>query len=67
MVRPVEIGDVRPGNLQQHGLFCYKSKRDSPGHYQKTAWVDEGFPHGPTIKILYVNGKQPGFIEYVPG
>jgi len=67
MPRTVKIVHIKPGNLQEHGFFCYKSKRDSPGHRQKTTWVSEGFSHGLTIKILCENGRQLGFIEYVPG
>jgi len=58
--------DVTPENVENEGIFCNKNKK-SPGFKAKAAWFKTEFKHGLRMKIaIDENGKQLGYIEYMP-
>ena len=66
MIGVVEIVDVHPGNIQEKGFFCMRSKPQSDGYRKKLSWLLERFKEGLKLKIIEDNGRPKGFIEYVP-
>jgi ribosomal protein S18 acetylase RimI-like enzyme len=68
-----KIVDVTETNLNDYGLLCLKSKKNSEGYKNKLEWIKERFKEGLRLKILLVNEglkrglTSRGFIEYVPG
>jgi L-amino acid N-acyltransferase YncA len=67
MNNTIEIVTVDATNVEKRGFFCYKSKSKSAGYRQKLDWLYQRLAEGLSIKIVYENGRQVGFIEYVPG
>ncbi|WP_397538627.1 GNAT family N-acetyltransferase [Rummeliibacillus pycnus] len=63
----VEIIDVNAENVDKYGFFCMRSKPKSDGYQKKLNWVKERLKEGLKIKIIQENGRQKGFIEYIPG
>ena len=63
-VTRLEIVDVNASNVDEKGLFCAMSKRDSEGYRQKLSWAKARFSEGLRIKIVEKGGR--GFIEYMP-
>lgn len=63
----VEIIDVNAENVDQYGFFCMRSKPKSDDYQKKLNWVKERFKEGLKIKIIQENGRQKGFVEYIPG
>lgn len=63
----MKIDHVNSDNVEQHGFFCYKSKRKSDGYQRKLAWLRNRFDEGMQIKILSEGKRSFGFIEYIPG
>ena len=62
----VQIISVTPENVDSHGLFCVKSKKN-PGYARKLDWLLREYPKGLRLKILQdEEGRQLGFIEYTP-
>lgn len=62
----IEIIDVTQNNVAEIGFFCIKDKK-SPGYALKVDWFKSKINHGLKIKIAVdINGKQIGFIEYIP-
>jgi len=67
------IVDVNEANIDEHGLFCLKSKKKTEGYRRKFEWAKERFKEGLQIKLLLVNEgprrgfRSRGFIEYIPG
>lgn len=67
MIKSYEIISVDKSNIEKHGLFCVKNKKH-PGYHAKREWFVKRFKEGLRIKILLnEEGKQAGFIEYIPG
>jgi GNAT superfamily N-acetyltransferase len=59
---------VGTDTLDEHGFYCYMSKRKTPGYCQKREWLEARFAEGMKIKIVHeVGGRDVGFIEYIPG
>ena len=61
----MRIIDVTESNVEEHGFFCYMSKKKSPGYRRKLSWLKERFREGMRIKLLELPDR--GFIEYLPG
>lgn len=60
------ILDVTTENVSDIGIFCIKDRK-SPGYLSKFNWFKEKINQGLKIKIAVDNnGKQVGFIEYIP-
>ncbi|MEW5816190.1 MAG: hypothetical protein AB1798_12445 [Spirochaetota bacterium] len=58
---------VDSGNVEDFGFFCVKNKKH-PGYVAKLSWLQQRFDEGMRIKlILTAEGKQAGFLEYIPG
>ncbi|WP_079710676.1 GNAT family N-acetyltransferase [Paraliobacillus ryukyuensis] len=62
-----EFIDVNATNLDRYGFFCMRSKPKNAGHQNKRLWLQARFNDGLKLKIVQVDGKQKGFIEYIPG
>jgi GNAT superfamily N-acetyltransferase len=59
---------VNAENVDQHGFFCYMSKRKAPGYTQKREWLSARFAEGLKIHMVHeIGGRTVGFIEYIPG
>jgi GNAT superfamily N-acetyltransferase len=54
-------------NLGEYRAFCGLSGRYLKGHHKKNEWLKARFREGLRYKIYQVDGKNAGFIEYVPG
>ena len=68
MDQTINIISVDTDNLDQHGFFCYMSKRKAPGYKQKRDWLEARFAEGLKIKMVHeIGGRTVGFIEYIPG
>lgn len=62
----IQIIDVTPDNLKEHGMFCNKNPK-SEGYKQKVEWYSKTYNQGVMMKIAQnEKGKKIGFIEYVP-
>ena len=68
MGRPnrVEIVDLSPRNLSAEDLVCVRGERNADGVACKKSWLKERFAEGLRFKILKVNGRSWGLIEYGP-
>ena len=68
-----KIVDVNETNLDEYGLLCLKSKKNSEGYKNKLEWIRERYKEGLRLKLLLVNEgpkrglTSRGFIEYIPG
>ena len=68
MEETFEIITVDATNVDQHGFFCYMSKRKAPGYTQKREWLAARFAEGLKIHMVHeIGGRTVGFIEYIPG
>jgi len=62
----MKIINVTPENAAEHSFFCIKNTKE-PGFNAKLDWFTKRFSEGLKLKVIYTNdGKQVGFIEYVP-
>jgi GNAT superfamily N-acetyltransferase len=67
------VVEVDERNLDEYGLFCQKSKKNTEGYRNKVKWVNERFKEGLRTRLLLVNEgpkrglTSRGFIEYIPG
>lgn len=61
----MEIINVTPENAEQETFFCIKDIK-SPGFKSKLRWFEKRYTEGLRLKILKINNKMVGFIEYVP-
>ncbi|MFC1639437.1 hypothetical protein ACFL3B_01580 [Gemmatimonadota bacterium] len=61
----MKILDVDGRNIEDHGFFCYMSKKKSVGYQRKLAWLKSRFSEGMRIRLLELPDR--GFIEYLPG
>ncbi len=62
-----ELIDVTADSVGELGFFCYKSKRKSAGYRAKEAWLEARFAEGMRLKLLMIEGRSHGFIEWIPG
>lgn len=67
-----KIVDVNEANIDEQGIFCLKSKKNTDGYKNKVKWVKEHFKEGLSLKLLLINEgphrgfTSRGFIEYIP-
>lgn len=59
------LTEVTAANVDRHGFFCVKNKKHA-GYPTKLAWLEERFREGLKILLLEEDGRQLGFLEYVP-
>ncbi len=59
--------DVTAETVGDKGFFCYKSKRKSAGYQAKENWLRARFAEGMRLKLLMIDGRSRGFIEWIPG
>jgi len=62
-----ELIDVTAETAGDLGFFCYKSKRKSAGYRAKDAWLQARFAEGMRLKLLMVESRSRGFVEWIPG
>jgi GNAT superfamily N-acetyltransferase len=68
-----KIVDVNETNIDEHGAFCLKSKKNTEGYKKQVEWIKERFKEGLHLKLLFINEgpkrgfRSRGFIEYIPG
>lgn len=62
----IEIITITKNNLNNYPPRCFL-KPDNPGQLQKNAWVSDRLSEGMRIKLLYLENKLVGYIEYIPG
>ena len=67
MKSALQIVDVTESNLAS--LACCGIKNpDNPGRIAKLRWMKQNFRHGLRAKVVLTSeGRQCGFIEYIPG
>ena len=62
----LQIIDVTPTNINEHGMFCIKDPK-SAGFKLKSEWYSKTYKQGLRIKVSQnEKGEKVGFIEYVP-
>ncbi len=62
----MKIINVTPENAEEHSFFCIKNTKE-PGFHAKLDWLTLRQKEGLKLKVIYANdGKQVGFIEYIP-
>jgi len=54
-----------PDNVSQLGVYCVKNHR-AEGAVNKEEWFLKHYDSGLRMKIAFADGKQAGFIEYLP-
>jgi len=62
----VIIIDVDENNISQYPPKCFLNPKNE-GYQIKIEWLKKRFSEGLKIKLLYLETKCIGFIEYVPG
>ena len=62
----VVIIDVDENNISQYPPKCFLNPKNE-GYQIKLEWLKKRFSEGLKIKLLYLETKCIGFIEYVPG
>ena len=62
----VRIIDVDENNISQYPPKCFLNPKNE-GYQIKLEWLKKRFSEGLKIKLLYLETKCIGFIEYVPG
>lgn len=62
----VELIDVNEKNIVEHPPKCFLNV-ENEGYLIKREWLETRFTEGLKIKLLYLEDKCAGFIEYVPG
>jgi hypothetical protein len=66
-VSQYNIITVNSDNVEKFGFFCVKNRKH-PGHIAKLSWLRNRFEEGMRIKLILTSeGKQAGFLEYIPG
>jgi L-amino acid N-acyltransferase YncA len=62
----MKIVNVTSENASDHSFFCIKNTKE-PGFEAKLDWFEKRVTEGLKLKVIYADdGKQIGFIEYVP-
>ena len=62
----VEIISTNAANICAHA-FCGFRDSKHEGHRRKANWLKQRFAEGMRFKVLQVDGKDAGIIEYIPG
>ena len=62
----VIIIDVDENNISKYPPKCFLNSKNE-GYQMKLKWLKKRFSEGLKIKLLYLETKCIGFIEYVPG
>jgi len=65
-MQDVTIIDVHENNISQYPPKCFLNQKNE-GYQIKLEWLKKRFSEGMKIKLLYLETKCIGFIEYVPG
>jgi N-acetylglutamate synthase-like GNAT family acetyltransferase len=66
-MKDFQIVNVDQQNVRSYGIFCVKNMKH-PGYIAKSSWLKKRFEEGLRLKlILTKDGKQAGFLEYIPG
>jgi ribosomal protein S18 acetylase RimI-like enzyme len=68
MARPMRatIVDLNPGNLNREDIVCVRGEKNQEGIACKKSWLRDRFSEGFRFKVLKINGRSWGFIEYGP-
>jgi GNAT superfamily N-acetyltransferase len=67
------IVDINNSNIDEYGIFCLQSKKNTKGYKEKLEWTKQRFKEGLRLKLLLVNEgarrgfRRRGFVEYIPG
>lgn len=62
----MKIVNLTPENAFEHSFFCIKNTKEQ-GFKAKLDWFEKRVNEGLKVKVIYADdGKQIGFIEYVP-
>ena len=62
----IQIITITKQNIHSYPPRCFL-KPDNPGQIQKNKWVVDRISEGMTVKLLYIDKKLSGYIEYIPG
>ncbi len=62
----LEIIDTSAIDIHEHA-FCGFRDSKHEGHRRKANWLKKRFAEGMKFKVLQVDGKDAGMIEYIPG
>ncbi len=54
-------------NFDQFTHFCGRSAKYAEAYGNKSDWLQARFAEGMRYKLLQVNGRVAGFLEYIPG
>ncbi len=61
----IKMVNVTPENAEKETFFCIKDVK-SAGFKSKQRWFEKRYSEGLRMKILKIDDKKVGFIEYVP-
>lgn len=61
-----QIIELLEERVSSEGCYCMRSKSNSPGYQGKNGWLQNNLDKGLKYVKLLEDGKQAGFIEYVP-
>ena len=62
----MKIVNLTPENASEHSFFCIKNVKET-GFKAKLDWFAKRIQEGLKLKVIYADdGKQIGFIEYIP-
>jgi len=57
-----KIVDVNEANIDEYGLLCLQSKKNTEGYKKKIKWAKKCFKEGLRLELLLVNeGPRRGF------
>lgn len=62
----VEIVILNKDNIEIEGIVCKRGEKNSEGISKKKEWLKTRFKEGLKFKVLKINGRSMGFIEYIP-
>lgn len=63
-MKNIEIIPVDRTNVDRLGFYCYRSKKKTVGYQSKLDWLKQRFDEGLRVKLLHIEGRLAGFIEY---
>ncbi len=62
----ITIRQVTAANVEEHGIYCIQNRK-APGYSAKIKWFQDKLNNGLQMRIACdSNGKQLGFIEFIP-
>lgn len=59
--------EVIRDSVAEHGCYCMRSMKSSPGYRKKAAWTEQQTESALTYLQLKEGNKALGFVEYAPG